>query len=221
MYFLLALLCRVWRHIDYLCCLVTPIRYTCCLFPFLLSIHNWKLTFMFENQHFAFVPLFLDVSVYFYFNFLWNCNSRKIQYHKNKIIREWGKYNKKSNGKHLYHLFFFQYDKKKKQHRCFSLIFSPLFFHFYFLAVRGDVLMSRDYEGWLFVFENGSRRSLALYTFAEKDSLPLRADIFIIYVSFFLFADDSYYRSFCQVGFNYCSPFFQFSLYVSVSRSYR
>lgn len=26
---------------------------------------TWQLTFMFENQHFAFVPLFLDVSVYF------------------------------------------------------------------------------------------------------------------------------------------------------------
>lgn len=124
--------------------------------------------------------------IFFYFKFLWSCYCRKIQYHKSKTIRRGGEgYNKKVTV-NIYATYFLSVWKKKSKHRCFSLIFSPLFFHFYFLAVGGDVLTSRDYEGRLFVFENGSRRSLALYTFAEKDSLPLRADIFIIYVSFVL-----------------------------------
>lgn len=173
----------MWRHIDYLCCLHNA-----------RPLHLLFISLSFQYSQLS-INFYVKKSTFYSYPCIAGrqCTFFTLSFYETAIVgrfniakvKQFGGINaiKKSNGKQLYQLFYFQYEKKRL-HRCFSLIFSPLFFHFYFLAVGGDVLMSRDYEEWLFVFENGSRRSLALYTFVEKDSLPLRVDIFY-YICFF------------------------------------
>lgn len=60
------------------------------------------------------------------------------------------------------------------------------------------------------------KKIFGLIHFRRKRQSPAESRYFYyicFFLSFFLFADDSYYRSFCQVGFNYCSTFFPCSLY--------